>query len=248
MINQTVVAAILGSSPYMTAEDAMRKMVREHCGAEPEFEGNLASEHARYHHAGALVDLGFYLNGQLMPGNRMFRNDFAYADIHGFHGRRIVQVKCPYGIKSPYDLKDISELPADYDKVQFLLWVSRHNECLFYQWGAMTAGAQTIEADYEWRQENLPKLNAFHQDYLREIRYPVRHIEPKRKVIDTPAAQELVAKFHEVETEIRLLAGIRQAIIAQMAGMTNGHNAIIAGRNFTRIPVKEGMPDAWRLD
>ena len=42
-ITASAVGAILGLSKFATADDVLRRMVREHFSAEPEFNGNIAT-------------------------------------------------------------------------------------------------------------------------------------------------------------------------------------------------------------
>ena len=52
-ITASMVGAILGHAPYMTRDQAMRRMVRDHHKAESEFSGNVATEYGTFNEDGA---------------------------------------------------------------------------------------------------------------------------------------------------------------------------------------------------
>ena len=66
-ITASEVGAILGLSPYRTAEDVMRSMVREWFGAEREFTGNVATRWGQEHEPAAIKQFEA-LYGNVLPG------------------------------------------------------------------------------------------------------------------------------------------------------------------------------------
>ena len=55
-VTGSVAGAILGLSPFSTREEALRRLVRDWHGAEPEFVSNVATIHGTVHEDGAFMD------------------------------------------------------------------------------------------------------------------------------------------------------------------------------------------------
>jgi putative phage-type endonuclease len=265
-ITASMVGAILGNSPNMTRDEAMRRMVRDWHGAEPEFTGNIATEYGTRNEAGALAEYQMETGNAVDAVGFIAKDDWAGCSPDGlisiFGG---VEIKCPFGLRAaekPVPFKPIAEQPHYYDQVQFSLWVTDRAWWDFYQWTAVETRLERVTPDAGWRRKNLPKLRAFHDEFLveRQQDNAVKHLEPKRKIIDTPEAHRIMAEYDQICEALDNATARKAELIADMVRIAGGQNAEFAGRNLTLVKrpgaisyakaIKELMPDAdlekWR--
>jgi hypothetical protein len=216
----------------------MRAMVREWHGAEPEFTGNIATDYGTRNEAGALIEYQLETSYAVVPSGFIACSDWAGCSPDGlislFGG---VEVKCPYGKRkadSPH--KSITELPHYYDQIQFSLWVTSRAWWDFYQWARGMTKLERVEPDSAWRRRNIPKLQAFWEDYLIEREKPNadKHLEPLRKVIDTPEAARMVAEYDDMTEAMERAKERRDEIRDQIIGLCSGSNSEFAGRKVTK--------------
>ena len=262
-ITASIVGAILGHAPYASRDDIMRRMVRDWVGAETEFEGNIATEYGVRNEAGALTE---YV---METGNAVEEIGFVSPMINagcspdgliGDDGG--LEIKCPFGLrkdKAP-TFKPLADQPHYYDQVQFSLWVTGRKWWHFYQWSARGTMLETVEVDEAWRNENLPRLRQFYAEYLDERKTPDIHLEPKRRIVDTPEAQRIVAEYDQICDAINQATERKKELLADMVRVAGGKNAVFAGRNLTEVnragsiayakAIKELLPHAdlepWR--
>lgn len=240
-ITASIVGAILGRAPYMTRDDALRSMVRATLGAESEFTGNVATEYGTFHEAGALQEY------RMETGNDVEAVGFiACEDWAGFSPDGIVkgkdrglEIKCPYslrngvtpekGFKSIFD----DDLRHYYDQVQFSMWCGGFEAWDFFQWCPNGTKLEIVIKDYEWQDENLPKLRQFYAEYLDALKDPDEYLAPRRVIIDTPEAQRIVAEYDELKEAIENAEARRKELLADMVRIADGKNADFAGRKLT---------------
>jgi len=237
-VTASMVGAILGNSPHMTRGDAMRKMVRDALGAEPEFTGNVATEYGSYHEGGARVEFEMLTGKKIRPGGWHTREDWAGALPDGLlDDGALIEIKCPYGLRNDKDptFKSLEDQPHYYDQVQFQLWVTELDEAIFYQWTPCAECLEHVRADQKWQNENLPKLRQFYAEYLEELKAPERHLEPKRAEIDTPQAQQMVEELDQLAEAIELAQARRKEVLDELVKLAGERNAIVAGRNLTKV-------------
>ena len=262
-ITASSVGAILGLSPHMNRDGVMRRMVREYHGAEQEFTGNVATEYGTYHETGAMAE--FTMETGMYPEAVGFIpfEDWAGCSPDGLIGDECgLEIKCPFGKRkdeAPAFLS-LAEQPHYEAQVQFSMAVTGRKRWLFYQWAPSGTKLEVIEASAEWQAENMPKLRQFYAEYLDEIRTPEQHLEAKRVVVDTPAAQKLAAEFDDLSDAIELAEARKKEVLAEMVALAGDRDAIVAGRNLTKVSkagaisyakaIKELLPKAdlekWR--
>lgn len=239
LVTASLVGAILGNSPHMTRGDAMRRMVRDAMGADPEFTGNVATEYGKYHEAGARAEYEMETGHKIEPGGFHRRDDWAGASPDGLIMEAgLIEIKCPYSLRkseAPAAFKPISEQPHYYDQIQFQLWVTNRTWCSFWQWCPVDTRLETVTVDQDWRDENLPKLRQFHAEFVAELANPDRHLEPRRAEIDTPRAQQMVAEYDQLAEAIELAQARKKEVLAELVKMAGERNSIVAGRNLTRV-------------
>jgi putative phage-type endonuclease len=202
-VTGSMVGAILGLNPWTTPDDAMRTMVRSHFGAESEFTGNIATEYGVMNEPNAIIDLeitrgydveevGFIVHPEL---------DWLGASPDGFiKSDSVVEIKCPFGKRHDVDPNFLPaiEQPHYYAQTQIEMYCSQREWCYFYQWSPYGDKLESYQLDQEWIDENIPKLKAFHDQFLIEFKDPEKYLAPLVKSVkaDKLASAYNIAKSH----------------------------------------------------
>ena len=240
-ITASMVGAILGHSPNMTREDAMRRMVRDWHGAEPEFTGNVATEWGVANEAGALAEYVMETGNAVEAVGFIQRDEWAGCSPDGlisvFGG---VEIKCPFSLRkedAPVPFKTMEEQPHYLDQVQFSLWVTGRAWWHFFQWTPNGTDMTHVEPDSAWRRKNLPKLKSFYDEFLieRQQDNALQHMEPKRRIIDTPEAHRIMAEYDQICEAIDNANARKKELIEDMVRISGEKNSEFAGRNLTLV-------------
>ena len=238
-VTASLVGAILGLSPYMTRADAMRSMVREALGAEREFVGNVATEYGTMNEDQALLDFRIETGLGIEKVGFIYGVDWAGCSPDALAGDgALVEVKCPYGLRNdnPPTFKALADQPHYYAQVQFQIWVAGRKACHFWQWSRHGHSHELVETDAQWRNENLPKLQMFHIEYLHEVYHNAgEHLAPKRVEIDTPEARRMVREWDELLETIDNLEQRKKDLLAEMTKLADGRDALFGGRKLTKV-------------
>jgi putative phage-type endonuclease len=255
-ITASMVGAILGHSPWMTRDDAMRSMVRAWHGAESEFSGNVATQYGQFHEPHALADyiaqtgnaveqVGF-ITREDWEGASVTREDWAGCSPDGLIGLTGgLEIKCPYKFRHAQigdmptpKFSSIYEQPHYYDQVQFSLWICEREFWDFWQWAPdLTPALERVTPDTAWRLHNIPRLRKFHREFMtvvHDTELSALHLEPRRFEIDTPEAFRLLTEYEELAEAIDNAEQRKKEILAQMVKMAGERDALICGRRLTR--------------
>lgn len=254
-VTASMVGAILGVAPYMTRDDAMRRMVRDYHGAEPEFTGNTATEWGTYNEEGARFDFTLETGHEVKQCGFFTRDDWAGASPDGLTSDGgLIEIKCPFSLKDKDDpvFKTAEEQPHYYAQMQFQMWVTGRSMTHFYQWAPKGRALEMVIFDQEWVDENLPILKDFYDEYLKEIDNP-DHLQPRRKVVETANARKLLDEYDDLTLSIEFAESRKKEIMAEFEKLADGRDALIWGRKFTKVEkagsvsyakvVKEKLPD-----
>ena len=260
-ITASMVGAILGNSPYMTRDDAMRRMVRDALGAPSEFEGNIATEYGNRNEAGAIMEFQMETGLTVEKARFVTKEDWAGATVDGWvSDGGILECKCPFSLRKGGQFKTLAEQPQYGDQVQFQLWVTDKPHAHFWQWCPADTRPEFVEPDQEWRDHNLPILRQFYAQFLAELEAPDDHLAPRRVTVDTPEAAKCVREWDELTEAIELATERRKDLLEQMVDMAGRKDALVAGRKLTLTKragsisygkaIKSLLPDAdlekWR--
>lgn len=170
VITGSRVGSILGVNPFATRENVMREMVREHLGAEKEFQGNAATNHGERMES---VALAFYEKSQMQTVEQtgLVKHDLydwlgASPDgLIGLNGG--LEIKCPYWAKQPYS---VYEKPGYYAQVQHVMEVCDLDWMDFFVYISEDCfSVERVARDINWFSSNFAKLEAFHAEYLAVI-------------------------------------------------------------------------------
>jgi len=238
LVTASNVGAILGVDPYRDEDDVIRAMVRDYHGAEREFTGNVATEYGTFHEAGALIEY------QMETGRKVQKCGFFKADVFGASPDGLVgedgllEIKCPYRLRKDGDEnshRSINVQPHYYAQMQLQMAVTGRNWCDFYQWSPSKGTMlERVFKSEEWADKNMPILAKFHQRYISELVNP-DHLKPLRKIIENEAAAKLLAEYNEVCDQLDFATTRKKEIIEELAKLSKDRDAIICGRNFTKV-------------
>lgn len=240
-VTASMVGAILGHNPNMTRDEAMRRMVRDWHGAEPEFTGNIATEYGVRNEPGALAEYIMETGYAVETVGFIPYGEWAGCSPDGlvsiFGG---VEIKCPFGLRdadAPVPFKPLAEQPHYYDQVQFTLAVTGRAWWDFYQWAPNGTSLETIKPDAAWRRRNMPKLVEFWEWFCEERQQDKaqKYLEPRRRIVDTPEAQRIMGEYDQICEAIDNATARKSELIADMVRIAGGKDAVFAGRNLTLV-------------
>lgn len=236
-VTASMVGAILGVAPYMTRDDAMRRMVRDYHGAPAEFEGNTATAWGTQNEDGARFEFTLETGFTVEKCGFFTFEDWAGASPDGLIGEHsLIEIKCPFGLKykEKPQFKTAEEQPHYYAQMQFQMMVTGRSMTHFFQWAPKGTSLEMVIFNKSWIDENLPKLKAFYEDYLNEIKNP-EHLEPKRKIVENNQSRLLLQEYDELSTAIELGEARKKEIIAELEKLSDGRDSLIWGRKFTKV-------------
>jgi putative phage-type endonuclease len=164
-ITASNVGAILGVSPYSTADDVMRSMVRDHFDAEREFKGNIATQWGEDHEAEAIAalerDQGVFVEACGLIVHP--KHEWLGASPDGLVGDdTVIEVKCPF----KKEMFNLSTRPDYMAQVQIQMACAKREFGLFGVWVPEYIEVTEVLYDGDWFDEALPKLKEFHDSYL----------------------------------------------------------------------------------
>jgi putative phage-type endonuclease len=237
-ITGSVAGAILGLSPFMGADDVLRRMVRDYHRAESEFTGNVATQYGSFHEPGAIVDFQME-TGFVATANEDFfihpEHDWLGATPDGFvSDGALIEIKCPYGKRDSGEFKSIEDQQHYYAQMQIEMACTGKQRCWFYQWSAHNSEAVCVSFDQEWFDSALPVLAAFHARYLSELDNP-DHLEAKRTIVETPLAAKLMAEYHDLAEAIDKATERKKEVLADLIVLAGARNATICGHKLTQV-------------
>lgn len=240
-ITASSVGAILGHNPHSSADDVMRRMVRDWHGAEREFTGNVATEYGERNEAGALMEYRMETGHKVKSVGFITREDWAGCSPDGLIDNiGGIEIKCPYGKRhmgEGNDFKSVRKQAHYYDQVQFSMWVTGRNWWDFYQWAPTNTKLETVLINNDWRDENLPKLRAFWERYLveREMPNAQKYLDEKRRVIDTPDVRQQLAEYDDLIATIENAEARKKELLAAFVEAAGNQDAEICGRKLTKV-------------
>lgn len=251
-VTASSVGAILGLSPFAKPDDVMRRMVREYHGASSEFHGNVATEWGTMNEAGALAEFEMATGTDVRACGFFAYEDWAGASPDGLIGDDgMIEIKCPFSMRNGDGVfKSAREQMHYYAQMQFQLFITNRTWCQFYQWAPSGTWSEVVNYDEEFIDKMIPKLRAFYDGYLLEIKNPARHLEPAR--IDANAPQ-LIAEYDDTIEAIKLYEDRKKDLLAKLVEIAGNRDASFGGRKLTFVKragsvayakvVKEHLPE-----
>lgn len=246
------VGAILGLNPWMKSKDVMRSMVREFHGAESEFKGNVATEYGtkfeqyaqddfEIEHGLEVEETGFHVKKGA---------DWLGASPDGLIGNdAVLEIKCPYGARETGVFKPLSDQLHYHAQMQIEMFCAEKQRCYFYQWSTVNSEIEIVEYNQYWIDENLPKLESFYKQYLKEIKDPDKHL---LDLVQTKEAKELAESYanakHEIKRQTEILDDCKEQLVKIAGGKKSNVSGILVyeverrgGVDYKKVPELEGV-------
>jgi len=262
-VTGSMVGAVLGLDPNCTRAEAMRRMVRSWQGLPSEFQGNIATQWGIMHEQEAREAFEYTTGEIVQPASFVVHPtmDWLGASPDGFiSDNALIEIKCPFGMRynvAPVQFKTVEEQPHYYAQMQIQMFVTGREFCYFYQWSPRGSKLDPVDFSQEWIDENLPKLEAFYQEFLSICD---DEIEDTRPAVDDPRALQLLAEYDELQDAILRADERKSEILADIVAMCGGKNSIVCGRKLSKVEkvgsisyakaIKELAPNAdlerWR--
>ena len=235
-VTASIAGAILGIAPYMSRADAMRRMVRDAMGAEPEFTGNIATEYGQRNEDGARAEYTMLTGNAVDAVGFIAFEDWAGCSPDGLIGADGgLEIKCPFSMRDDAKaFKTLAEQPHYMAQIQFSMAVSGRDWWHFFQWSPKGYALKTVLQDAEWQAVNMPKLRQFHAEFLANLKNPEDFLSAKRAEIDTPQAARMVAEWDQLQEAIDRAEERKKDLLAEMVAAAGERNSVFAGRNLTR--------------
>lgn len=242
-ITGSAIGAILNLSPFANRDDVMRRMVRNYHGAPSEFEGNAATEYGTFHEEYAIADFELEFSKVEETGFHIHpEHEWLGASPDGFvkHRTAVIEVKCPFGKRGATDasvFKSAAEQPHYLAQMQYEMYCTGTTECFFYQWAPKCSLLEVVQFDQSFIDETLPKLKAFHDDYLdqRENNFEVHLADKVYEIPQALAADEYRIAKEEMEAAKEKMERAK----AQLIELAGGKKANIGGLSVFET-VKKG--------
>lgn len=207
------VGAILGFSPHDTRQEVMYRKVAEYQGIElPRnvFLNDVIFQYGKSMEPLALEALSIHLNREIKKTKFYKFSNWLGATPDGelfntFGSLAVSEVKCPYSKRDDqnpvFDSIFSYKMRHYYAQVQIEIVCSGAIQCYFYQYSPYGEKLEIVYHDFDWCNDNIPKLEEFWNEYikLREI--------PMEKPTDI-----LTIESTELEMEIKNYLRINKEI------------------------------------
>ena len=262
-VTGSMVGAILGLDPNCTREEAMRRMVRSYQGLPSEFKGNIATQWGVTHEDEAREAFERHEGLLVSPAGFVVHPDLPWigASPDGLVGDwALIEIKCPFGLRDklpPVPFKTVEEQPHYHAQMQIQMFVTGRPHCYFWQWTPHDCNLDYVYYDKIWIDKNLPKLEAFYQEFLAICD---DEIGDKLNTIDTPRALQMVAAYSDLQDAIAQAEERKAELLESIVEMCGGENSMFGGKKLTKVEkagsvsyakaIKELAPNAdlepWR--
>jgi len=166
-ITASSIGAIMGYAPHSTREDVMFRMIREYQGFESDFKGNAATEWGTFNESGAVFEFEMETGLSVSPAPFVPFEDWLGASPDGYvSDGRLLEIKCPFGLRKEGNFKSIMEQMHYYAQIQMQLLCTKKQECYFYQWAPHSTMLEVVKYDKEFINDMLIEARSFYEEYL----------------------------------------------------------------------------------
>lgn len=259
-ITASAVGAIMGLAPYQTRNDVMRRMVREYFNYPSEFNGNAATEWGTFNEAGAISEFEMTTGLKVTPAPFVSYGNYLGASPDGYiNNGRIIEVKCPYGLRNGGDFKFIDAQKHYYAQIQMQLLCTNKTECVFYQWSPFDTRMEIVDFDSEFCDEMLKECERFYSEYLENIaknEAELAHFlnDKTKKVFDDEALAGTMKDYQYLKIEKEKIDEKMKELLAEMVALTDNEGGKIYGYTLFKTEkqgaisyakaIKELLPNA----
>jgi len=236
-ITGSMVGAALGLDPNTTRDEAMRRMVRAYQGLPSEFVGNIATTWGTNHEQEAREAFEYAHNMPVDPASFVVHPTLPWlgASPDGYiRAYALLEIKCPFGLrdhKAPVPFKTAKDQPHYYAQMQIQMYCTDRLSCYFWQWTLHDARMELVDFDPIWIEVNLPKLEAFYQEFLAIC----DEVSDEKLVIDNPVLRQRLAEYDDLAQQIKDAEDRREEILNALVFESAGQDAVICGRKLNKV-------------
>jgi len=236
-ITGSMVGAALGLDPNTTRDEAMRRMVRAYQGLPSEFVGNIATTWGANHEQEAREAFEYAHNMPVDPASFVVHPTLPWlgASPDGYiRAYALLEIKCPFGLrdhKAPVPFKTAKDQPHYYAQMQIQMYCTDRLSCYFWQWTLHDARMELVDFDPIWIEVNLPKLEAFYQEFLAIC----DEVSDEKLVIDNPVLRQRLAEYDDLAQQIKDAEDRREEILNALVFESAGQDAVICGRKLNKV-------------
>lgn len=239
-------AAFLGLSPWLSKEDAMRRLVRDTLGAPREDENDFARaimDHGVYAEPGVIFDFELETGLKVEPLSFIPIEDYSGASPDGkVSDGGILEAKAPWSKRKDTNpiFKPLAEQPHYECQVHLEMAASGASHAHFYQWAPNGAKHEIIQRDQAYIDDILPRLKQIHAQYLWEVAENAEdHLAPRRVEIDTPDISRALKEWDEICEQLDNLEERKKDLLAELVAASGEKNALLGGsRKLTKTERK----------
>ena len=236
-ITGSMVGAALGLDPNTSRDEAMRRMVRAYQGLPSEFEGNIATTWGTNHEDEAREAFEYDQGVKVVSASFVVHPKLEWlgASPDGYvRDYALLEIKCPYGLRDkpkPAGFKSINIQPHYYAQMQIQMFCADRVSCYFWQWTPHDQQLEIVDYDPKWVEVNLPKLEAFYNEFLAICD---EGLEEKLD-LDTPILRQRLAEYDDLAKQIEEAEARRKEILNALVFETACQDAVICGRKLTKV-------------
>jgi putative phage-type endonuclease len=261
-VTGSMVGAALGLDPNTSRDEAMRRMVRAYQGMPSEFVGNIATTWGTNHEEEAREAFEYHVGIPVASAGFVVHPELPWlgASPDGYIANHaLLEIKCPFGLRDkpkPVQFKSIKDQPHYYAQMQIQMYCTDKIACYFWQWTPNDHALEIVDYDQSWIDVNLPKLEAFYEDFLETCDVPLE----EKLALDGPNFKRWVAEYDLLSEQIKQAEDRKKEILDILVFEAAGEDAVICGRKLTLVQragsvsyakaIKELAPNAdlekWR--
>ncbi len=235
-VTGSMVGAALGLDPNTSRDEAMRRMVRAYQGLPSEFVGNIATSWGTTHEEEAREAFEYHIGTPVAPATFVVHPTLPWlgASPDGYvSNHALLEIKCPYGLRDkpkPVAFNTIKEQPHYYAQMQIQMYCTDKIACYFWQWTSHDHALEIVDYDPIWIEVNLPKLEAFYNEFLAICDVPLEG----KLALDSLAFQYLIAEYDKLTKQIKEAEDRKKEILDNLVFEAAGEDAVICGRKLTK--------------
>jgi putative phage-type endonuclease len=236
-ITGSMVGAILGLDPNTSRDEAMRRMVRAYQGLPSEFVGNIATSWGTNHEEEAREAFEYDQGVQVASATFVVHPKLPWlgASPDGYvRDYALLEIKCPFSLRDkpkPVPFKSINVQPHYHAQMQIQMYCTDRVACYFWQWTPHDHKLEIVDINYTWISENMPKLEAFYQEFLAIC----DEVSDEKLVIDNPVLRQRLAEYDDLAQQIKDAEDRREEILNALVFESAGQDAVICGRKLNKV-------------
>lgn len=244
-LTASVIGSVMGTSPFMSREKLMLKMIKEYQTGETESFDNPATAWGTFNEDGAVSEFEMLTGLKVEPAPFMLYGDYMGASPDGYvSDGSIIEIKCPYGIRNDAEptFKTAKEQPQYYAQMQMQMLASTTSKCHFFQWTVNGNSYEVVKRDEKFIKKMLKECDEFYNEYL------------ERREHSQEFESDLMDEYLELKEKIKELGEKQKEILAGLVALTNEKGGTINGHKLYQIKkdgaisyakaIKDLLPDA----